>query len=124
MTSNGDDQFCFWVFIPPNPSQNQPYTKRQMLIGISACQLMFTMVLNRWFCLGDRSTARIADQQEEEEEEAEDKEDGGAGAITGMILTGAQLVGVVGGFGAAGYVYKDQINTFLTQFSGFIDGNS
>ncbi|XP_052140711.1 uncharacterized protein LOC127760483 [Oryza glaberrima] len=64
-----------------------------------------------------------ADQEEEEEEEAaEDKGDGGAGAITGTLLAGALLVGVVGGFGAAGYVYKDQINTFLTQFSGFIDG--
>lgn len=59
---------------------------------------------------------------------ADDKEDedegrGGAGALTGTLIAGALLVGFVGGFGAAGYVYKDQINTFLTQFSGFLDGN-
>ncbi|AQK99087.1 uncharacterized protein LOC100275452 [Zea mays] len=58
---------------------------------------------------------------------ADDKEDedegrGGAGALTGTLIAGALLVGFVGGFGAAGYVYKDQINTFLTQFSGFLDG--
>ncbi|KAF8664046.1 hypothetical protein HU200_054953 [Digitaria exilis] len=59
----------------------------------------------------------IPDEDEKEEEGA-----GGSGAITGTLLAGALLVGVVGGFGAAGYVYKDQINTFLTQFSGFIEG--
>lgn len=57
---------------------------------------------------------------DDKEEEAEG--DGGAGALTGTLIAGALLVGFVGGFGAAGYVYKDQINTFLTQFSGFIDG--
>ncbi|KAG8054460.1 hypothetical protein GUJ93_ZPchr0001g31671 [Zizania palustris] len=62
------------------------------------------------------------DEEEEEEEEEGEEEVSGAGAITGTLLAGALLVGVVGGFGAAGYVYKDQINTFLTQFSGFIDG--
>ncbi|XP_006646542.2 TVP38/TMEM64 family membrane protein slr0305 [Oryza brachyantha] len=63
-----------------------------------------------------------ADQEEEEEEDAEGEEGDGGAAITGTLLAGALLVGFVGGFGAAGYVYKDQINTFLTQFSGFIDG--
>ncbi|KAG8078697.1 hypothetical protein GUJ93_ZPchr0007g5952 [Zizania palustris] len=74
----------------------------------------------------DRRPAADEEEEEEEEEgeEEEKAEEGsGAGAITGTLLAGALLVGVVGGFGAAGYVYKDQINTFLTQFSGFIDGH-
>uniref|UniRef100_A0A804N9T6 VTT domain-containing protein n=1 Tax=Zea mays TaxID=4577 RepID=A0A804N9T6_MAIZE len=68
---------------------------------------------------GSPKDRRPADD-DKEEEEAEGE--GGAGALTGTLVAGALLVGFVGGFGAAGYVYKDQINTFLTQFSGFIDG--
>ncbi|CAI9117149.1 OLC1v1018493C1 [Oldenlandia corymbosa var. corymbosa] len=53
----------------------------------------------------------------------DDDDDGGdSTAVTGTILAGLLLLGVVGGFGAVGYFYRDQINSFLTQFSGFIEG--
>ncbi|KAK3177427.1 hypothetical protein Dsin_032684 [Dipteronia sinensis] len=43
--------------------------------------------------------------------------------MKGTLLAGVLLVGVVGGFATVGYIYKDQINAFLNQFSGFIEGN-
>ncbi|KAG9129032.1 hypothetical protein Leryth_016863 [Lithospermum erythrorhizon] len=48
--------------------------------------------------------------------------DGDSAAVKGTILAGLLLVGVVGGFGGVGYIYRDQINAFLNQFSGFIEG--
>lgn len=79
---------------------------------------------------GGPKDRRAAAEEKKKEEEAsasasareEEGDGGGSGALTGTLLAGAVLVGVVGGFGAAGYVYKDQINTFLTHFSGFIEG--
>ena len=44
-------------------------------------------------------------------------------AVKGTLLAGVLLVGVIGGFAFAGYVYRDPINAFLNQFSTFIDGN-
>lgn len=52
--------------------------------------------------------------------EGDDDDDGVA--LRGSILAGVLLVGVVGGFGTAGYVYRDQISSFLIQFSTFIEG--
>jgi len=43
-------------------------------------------------------------------------------AVKGSLLAGLLLVGVVGGFGAVGYIYREQINSFLTEFSSFIEG--
>ncbi|XWS24684.1 hypothetical protein CRYUN_Cryun27aG0003800 [Craigia yunnanensis] len=43
-------------------------------------------------------------------------------ALKGTLLAGVLLVGVVGGFATVGYVYRDQINAFLNQFSTFIEG--
>ncbi|CAH8351836.1 unnamed protein product [Eruca vesicaria subsp. sativa] len=54
-------------------------------------------------------------------DEDSDGSDGDA-AIKGTILAGALLIGSVGGFAGVGYVYRDQINTFLTQFSTLIEG--
>ncbi|BFG40499.1 hypothetical protein CerSpe_267730 [Prunus speciosa] len=47
---------------------------------------------------------------------------GGDTALKGTILAGVFLVGIVGGFACVGYLYKDQINAFLNQFSTFIEG--
>lgn len=64
----------------------------------------------------------------ESKDDDENDSNGGVGddddgvALRGSILAGVLLVGVVGGFGTAGYVYRDQISAFLIQFSAFIEG--
>ncbi|KAH0868590.1 hypothetical protein HID58_075612 [Brassica napus] len=56
-----------------------------------------------------------------DDEDAKSSADGDA-VLKGTILAGVLLIGSVGGFAGVGYVYKDQISTFLTQFSTLIEG--
>ncbi|XP_078181857.1 SNARE associated Golgi protein family [Carex rostrata] len=60
-------------------------------------------------------------QKKPEKDESKEESDNGM-AVKGTVLAGLLLVGVIGGVGGVGYVYKDQINAFLTQFSEYIDG--
>ncbi|BFI31864.1 hypothetical protein AXG93_3459s1150 [Marchantia polymorpha subsp. ruderalis] len=56
--------------------------------------------------------------------EEQKQEEGGfsGGAALGTIAAGLGLVAVLGGFGALGFFYKEQINAILIQFSDFIEG--
>ncbi|OVA14556.1 SNARE associated Golgi protein [Macleaya cordata] len=76
-----------------------------------------------------QSLRRFGNPKKDEEDDSIEKrssgdssDGGGDAAVKGTILAGLLLVGVVGGFATVGFVYKDQINAFLTQFSGFIEG--
>ncbi|KAH0911663.1 hypothetical protein HID58_034984 [Brassica napus] len=72
----------------------------------------------RWFF-----NPKSSDDDDAKSPKAEsDEGSGGDAAIKGTILAGVLLIGTVGGFAGVGYVYRDQINTFLTQFSTFIEG--
>ncbi|KAF8109947.1 hypothetical protein N665_0089s0066 [Sinapis alba] len=64
---------------------------------------------------------KSSDDEDAKSSVDEDDLDGDA-AIKGTILAGVLLIGTVGGFAGVGYVYRDQINTFLTQFSTLIEG--
>lgn len=63
--------------------------------------------------------------KDDDDDDDESKDSGdfdGDSALKGTVFAGLLLLGFVGGFGAVGYIYRDQINGFLTQFSGFIEG--
>ncbi|KNA13318.1 hypothetical protein SOVF_115940 [Spinacia oleracea] len=68
----------------------------------------------------DDEDSKGSDSGLKDEDEEMDME--GETAIKGTLIAGFLLVGVVGGFGAAGYFYKDQLYSFLTQFSTIIEG--
>nr|XP_027191807.1 uncharacterized protein LOC101496890 [Cicer arietinum] len=59
-------------------------------------------------------------QNIEETEEESDNDDGTA--LKGTLLAGVLLLGFVGGFASLGYFYREPLNSFLNQFSGFIEG--
>lgn len=82
----------------------------------------------RWFFSNPKSEEEGGGGGGDKRGKDNDDEEGGLDleadtAVKGTLLLGVLLVGVVGGFAAVGYVYRDQINAFLTQFSAFIEGN-
>jgi uncharacterized membrane protein YdjX (TVP38/TMEM64 family) len=62
------------------------------------------------------------DDDSEQTSEKDDEEFDSDSAVKGTVFAGLLLVGLIGGFAGVGYVYKDQINAFLIQFSGLIEG--
>ncbi|CAF1927768.1 unnamed protein product [Brassica napus] len=76
----------------------------------------------RWFFNPKSSDDEDDDDDAKSPKAESDEGSGGDAAVKGTILAGVLLIGTVGGFAGVGYVYRDQINTFLTQFSTFIEG--
>ncbi|KAJ4916437.1 SNARE associated Golgi protein family [Raphanus sativus] len=75
----------------------------------------------RWF-FNPKSSSDENDDAKSSKAESDEGSGGEDAAIKGTILAGVLLIGTVGGFAGVGYVYRDQINSFLTQFSTFIEG--
>ncbi|CAK8575265.1 unnamed protein product [Lathyrus sativus] len=83
--------------------------------------------LKRLFNSKGEDDKRDAEKNRRRESESgkrgkDDDDDDGSTALKGTILAGVLLVGFVGGFASVGYFYREPINSFLNQFSGFIEG--
>ncbi|KAL9247637.1 hypothetical protein vseg_021050 [Gypsophila vaccaria] len=78
--------------------------------------------LKRFLNLNPKPEEEDDDDDDEEDTKTVSKNSEGDNAVKGTILAGFVLVGVVAGFGSLGFFYRDQINTFLSHFSTFIEG--
>lgn len=73
----------------------------------------------------DVSMDNVGSSEKDEMQTTENKEEEGTlrdTAFKGSIVAGLLLIGVVGGVGAASYIYREQISAFLLEFSDFIEG--
>ncbi|CAH8253251.1 unnamed protein product [Arabidopsis lyrata] len=104
-------------FLKPCSSLKQTKKKKQQSLPSTAPPPQSL----RWFF-----NPKSSDDDNDEDDAKSESDDGGGSegdaAIQGTILAGVLLIGTVGGFAGVGYVYRDQINTFLTQFSTYIEG--
>lgn len=103
-------------FLKPCSSLRE--TKKQQQQTLSKAPSNAPQSLRRILNLNPRG-----ENDENKDGDAAEGDGGGDSAVKGTILAGLLLIGVVGGFGTVGYLYRDQINTFLTQFSSFIEGD-
>lgn len=97
-----------------NPRSSLKQTKKQQTLSKtpSGAPQSFSKLLN----FGPK------EENDSAESGGGDGDGDGDAAVKGTLLAGLLIVGAVGGFGAVGYLYKEQINAFLTQFSSIIDG--
>ncbi|XP_078441298.1 uncharacterized protein LOC144711237 isoform X2 [Wolffia australiana] len=125
------------ALLSPSPPLSLPFNARRSFFSFSFRSGFLQRSRNQ-FSIKPISSLREAKKQKSqklararEKKKFQDKfvsEDDGHGlfggdvSVKGTVLAGFLLVGVVGGFSAAGYFYKDQINDFLTHFTEVIEG--
>ncbi|XP_010477556.1 PREDICTED: uncharacterized protein LOC104756634 [Camelina sativa] len=105
-------------FLKPCSSLKQTKKKKQNTLPSTAPPPQSL----RWFF-----NPKSSDEDDDDDKSSAAENDDGGGsdgdaALKGTILAGVLLIGTVGGFAGVGYVYRDQINMFLTQFSTYIEG--
>lgn len=115
-------RFCRrFHFLKPCSSLKQTKKKQQSLRPRSSPSSAPPPQSLRWFF-----NPKSSDDDNDDDAKTQSDDDGGSdgdAAIKGTILAGVLLIGTVGIFAGVGYVYRDQINTFLTQFSTLIEGS-